>query len=133
MVPGLAGLTFTPVYDADSLTLVSGALAGDANLDGRVNATDLLVLRRHFGRSGVDWTGGDFDGNGRANARDLILLRQNYGTALPTATAAALGSSAPGSFAAVPDPSGAFVLLATGVLMTRCVRRNRHNEIRPER
>jgi len=130
---GLAGLTFTPVYDADSLTLVSGALAGDANLDGRVNATDLLVLRRHFGRSGVDWTGGDFDGNGRANARDLILLRQNYGTALPTATAAALGSSAPGSFAAVPDPSGAFVLLATGVLMTRRVRRNRHNEIRPER
>ena len=101
----LRGLTFTPVYDADSLTLVPGALAGDANLDGRVSVSDLRAARRNLGRAGRGWTDGDFDGNGRVTSRDVLLVRQNLGAELP---AAALGG--PG-FIVVPEPGAPIGLL----------------------
>lgn len=119
---GLAGLTFTPVYDADSLTLVSGALAGDANLDGRVNATDLLTTRRHLGREGLDWTGGDFDGNGLVNTRDVLLLRRNYGAAIAGLSSATVPAETPkpGAMAgAVPEPTQPLAMLAAASLLGR--------------
>ena len=47
------------VYDADSLTLLAGATAGDATLDGRVDAADLMRVRRNLGIKDGDWLSGD--------------------------------------------------------------------------
>jgi Dockerin type I domain len=56
-----------------------GALfAGDANLDGTVNITDLLVLLNNYNQTGKDWEQGDFNFDGTVNITDLLLLLNNY-------------------------------------------------------
>ena len=54
---------------------------GDANLDGKVDFADLLILARHYGRTGAAWSDGDFNGDGSAGFDDLVILARNYGTA----------------------------------------------------
>lgn len=77
-------------------------LPGDANLDGKVNATDLNVAGINWLR-GAQWSGGDFNGDGLVNAGDLNILAINWLTTVPPATA---------SPAAVPEPGGGFVILS---------------------
>ena len=52
-------------------------LAGDANLDGVVNAEDCAILQAHFGMSGQWWMQGDFNHDGVVDASDLALLNAN--------------------------------------------------------
>ena len=60
--------------------VVRWTLLGDANLDGKVNATDLAILRDNYNtRSGGTWQEGDFAYNGKVNASDLADIRENYG------------------------------------------------------
>ena len=81
--------------------VVRGApfLRGDANLDGVVNAHDLLTVRRHLGdRDGP----GDVNGDGRVNAADLAGVRD-----------AMRGAGAAPAFASVvPEPSPLLMLAA---------------------
>jgi hypothetical protein len=53
-------------------------VAGDANLDGAVNLTDLGVLIDNFGKPGV-WANGDFNNDGRVDLSDLGILIDNFG------------------------------------------------------
>jgi hypothetical protein len=107
-----AGLTFTRVYDGDSLTLLAGATAGDATLDGRVDGWDLLRVRSNLGRSGADWLSGDLNGDGRVNARDVALVRRNFGAESPgLAQALSAAAATP-----VPEPVTPLALLATAWL-----------------
>jgi hypothetical protein len=53
---------------------------GDANLDGRVDLSDFLTLRRNFGSAGVGFEQGDFDFDGQVTLSDFLLLRSNFGS-----------------------------------------------------
>lgn len=59
--------------------LIEYDLYGDANLDGVVNLTDLLMLLNNYSQSGADWSEGDFNYDGTVNLTDLLLLLNNYG------------------------------------------------------
>src|SRR5690348_665529 len=54
-------------------------LAGDANLDGTVDLSDLLTLTRNFGKTNATWAMGDFNADGSVGLADFTLLTQNYG------------------------------------------------------
>ena len=59
-------------------------LANDVNRDRRVNARDLLVVRRNLGDVGNDglFSRGDVNFDGRVNARDLLAIRRALGDVL---------------------------------------------------
>jgi hypothetical protein len=59
------------------------ATAGDTNLDGSVNFTDLVALAQNYNLAGT-WSKGDFDGTGTVEFADLVLLAQNYSAAAET-------------------------------------------------
>ena len=62
-------------------------LYGDANLDRRVNFTDLAALAQHYNdTSGQrNWDEGDFTYEGNVDFKDLALLSQNYNQAMAAA------------------------------------------------
>ena len=68
---GLAAFSGTPV-DATSV-LIKYTYAGDANLDGQVDVTDLGALATAWQSAGV-WTSGDFSYDGFIDVTDLGLL-----------------------------------------------------------
>lgn len=56
------------------------AMAGDADLDGTVNARDYIALKRNFGASGgADWSQADSNGDGNVDRDDFLLLKENFG------------------------------------------------------
>ena len=74
---------------------------GDANLDGAVNFSDLLLLAQHYGTmTGATWDQGDFNYDGGVGFDDLLLLAQNYGQ----------GATASPAVALAPEPSTAGLL-----------------------
>ena len=50
---------------------------GDLNLDGVINATDMMVLRQGFGQAG-GYGQGDLDGDGLVNATDLLAIQYAF-------------------------------------------------------
>jgi len=60
-------------------------LAGDANLDGRVNFNDYSILQNNYDSSGADWSQGDFNHDGIVNFNDYSRLQNNYDQVLKTA------------------------------------------------
>ena len=71
-------------------------LAGDSNLDGSVDATDLNNLALNWRRNVTEWSGGDFTADGIVNAADLNALALNWRNSIAMASA----TNAP-----VPEPS----------------------------
>jgi hypothetical protein len=88
-------------------------LPGDANFDGIVNFSDLLILSQHYGQTG-EWVDGEFSGGGTVDFADLLTLAQNYGK-----TQAAVEYSME---AAVPEPAPLALLAPAAILLRR--RRN---------
>ena len=63
--------------------LVKYTLAGDANLDGRVDFNDFLRLQNSFNTANAGFAGGDFDYDGKADFNDFLALQNNFGQSLP--------------------------------------------------
>ncbi|MFT3785939.1 MAG: PEP-CTERM sorting domain-containing protein [Tepidisphaeraceae bacterium] len=91
-------------------------LDGDANFDGTVNFSDLLVLAANYNGTSAKWSEGDFTLDSTVNFNDLLGLAANY------------NGSVSGSFAAdwalaqsmVPEPvSMASLGAAAGVVLVR--------------
>lgn len=59
--------------------VVEPALAGDVNLDGKVDFGDLLLLAQHYSHAGATWDEGDMNYDGTVGFPDLLLLAQHYG------------------------------------------------------
>lgn len=59
-----------------------GTLAGDANLDRRVDFSDFITLADGFHQRG-GWGDGDFDGDGHVRFQDFVLLSANFGSTPP--------------------------------------------------
>jgi autotransporter-associated beta strand protein len=114
----LSGGTVTLGYlDTGSSVIVEPMLAGDANHDGMVNASDLAALGLHWKQINPTWAAGDFNYDGTVNASDLAILGLNWNKAWsPSFPSDVVGLPGLGStVTAVPEP-GSFVLLALAVL-----------------
>jgi hypothetical protein len=110
--------------------LIKFTYYGDANLDGKVNATDLGALATHWQQTGAVWTGGDFNYDGSVDIRDLYLLAHNWkqgvGAPLGTSLDQVLASFGLPDVS-VPEPAMAGMLIPM-LLMTR---RNSRQRLRP--
>lgn len=91
------------------------AVAGDANLDGKVDFKDLGWVAPRFGKaSDAYWYGGDLNADRVVNDADLALIRANYaGGDFDADWARALAS--------IPEPASLGLLApAATVLLRRC-------------
>jgi len=90
---GSHGIALADAADGTVASLPSQGLllklahAGDANLDGTANFTDLLLLAQHYGQSAVNWDQGDFTNDASVGFSDLLTLAQNYGSSGSSAAA----------------------------------------------
>ncbi|MEO0586750.1 MAG: peptidylprolyl isomerase [Planctomycetota bacterium] len=88
-----------------------GTVAGDANLDQKVDTSDLAILAGNFAKLTSSWAQADFNNDGIANTADLAVLAGTFGTDL-TASATAT--------APVPEPASLALLgLAAPLLLRR--------------
>ena len=100
-------------------------IPGDADFDGKVDFSDLLILARNYGQSGdVGFVDGDFDMDGSVGFDDLVILARNYGGTVPTASQLAqfdpaFRADVERAFADVPEPSLALWLAAAAGLFIR--------------
>jgi T5SS/PEP-CTERM-associated repeat protein len=95
------------------------ALAGDVNLDGRVDVNDLTIVLSHFGETGCGWSQGCIDGDptGRVDVNDLTIVLSDFG--------ATVGASAGLGIGAVPEPASLLLAAAglVGLLGWACQKR----------
>ena len=83
-------------------------IPGDANGDGKVDFSDLLILAQNYGKMpGEMYSDGDFNGDGGVGFDDLLILAQNYGFGTMTAASP------------VPEPSGVGLLAVVAVPFLR--------------
>lgn len=110
LVPLTPGLAFTSASGHNYLPL-----AGDTNVDGKVDFSDLLTLAQNYGAIGATWAQGDFDADGVVNFGDLLALAQDYGQTANGVEGIATDGDAGLNFGAVPEPSSAIPLAACAV------------------
>jgi hypothetical protein len=101
---------------------------GDANLDGKVNSTDLAMLSANWVQSGKGWHQGDFDYNGKVNLLDLILFVNNWQAGVTNPLGAPALAAALSEFdlppVTIPEPAS-FAIVALAGLPTILARRRR--------
>ena len=84
--------------------IVSTELLGDANLDGKVDMSDLSTLLNHFGQSTPNWTDGNFDYAAAIDLTDLSDLLNNLGQSNLNALSSQLPSTDYQSPTPTPEP-----------------------------
>ena len=102
-------------------------LLGDANLDGRVDLSDLSTVLNNFATQSSSWTDGNFDGGPTIDLTDVSDVLNSFGmssgnvamAAGSTATSTMLASS----LSAAPEPASLAVL--GGVIPLLMARRRR--------
>jgi hypothetical protein len=113
--------------DASSI-LIKYTYAGDGNLDGQVDITDLGNLATSWQTSNV-WTGGDFDYNNFVDITDLGMLATNWQAGVGSPLRPESLMEALGSFgltaSVVPEPSIVSLSLASSTLLLAATRRSR--------
>ena len=117
---GLARSGFTLYGTTESTVFKVSFSPGDANLDGKVDFSDLLTVARHYGQLG-GWLDGDFNGDGKVDFEDLVILARNYG-AVPTNDQLALIApvfriDVERAFAEIPEPSSGLSLLSISAMV----------------
>lgn len=101
IAPTISGLTFTPLYDAVSLTIeVSQAtLLGDYNNNGTVDAADYTIWQDNF--NSTTSLAADGNGDGIINAADYTVWQDNFGSTSATAV----------GMISIPEPGSLLLLL----------------------
>jgi len=79
--------------DADDVAFlvrdILGTEFGDTNLDGRIDAADMMTMQAFFGHIDAGWAHADLNGDRVVNLTDLMVLRQYFGfTSSPEPTSA---------------------------------------------
>lgn len=93
--------------------LLCYTLAGDSNLDGKVNTVDFNNLAGAFGASNSFWIDGDFSYDGQVSSIDFNTLAQNYGSYMT------LSAPLPNLGTIVPEPASVSMLLGSALLLRR--------------
>jgi hypothetical protein len=110
---------FGDVTLAENDVLIMYTYTGDADLNGFIDGDDFLAIDSGFSANATTYAEGDFDYSGTIDADDYWLIDRNYGAQL-----APFPSGLPmGGVSAVPEPSGAVVMLMAASLVAR---RRRH-------
>jgi len=80
---------------------------GDVNFDGRVNALDLNIVRRHLGDTPAAWGAGDVTGDDRVDSADLrsVRLAMRAGSGAPATTSTSVLTPEPGPFSLLVAPA----------------------------
>jgi hypothetical protein len=102
----LGSYNTTYYYDMGSYFLTGVAavlLAGDANLDDKVDINDMAIVLANYHHSGTDWATGDFNNDNTVDINDLAIVLAHYNQSF--------GASDAG-IAAVPEPTAITLLLA---------------------
>jgi hypothetical protein len=99
--------TIPGALSSDLTLMLTGtvAMVGDANVDGKVDLSDLSIVLNNFGQATSSWVAGNFDGAATINLTDLSDVLNNFGQTTATATVAVAGT---------PEP-GTLVTLAAGI------------------
>jgi hypothetical protein len=100
--------------------LVKSTLAGDTELNGKVDDDDVTVLSIFYdggATTGHHWFEGDWDFNGKVDDDDVTIISITYGQTLPSAPAVA------GGLSAVPEPGSLALLSVAGAALLRRRRR----------
>jgi hypothetical protein len=106
-----ADLTQWLAYAATENGFVAPYLFGDANLDGKVNVSDLNTIGRHWTQSVSRWSAGDFNADGTIDAPDLNSLGQNWHLTISSA-----------SPPAIPEPASQFLFGVGAIVVAVCLR-----------
>jgi len=81
-------------------------LEGDANLDGKVNGEDFVLMSGSFNQSvTAGWDQGDFDYSGAVNGTDFVLQAENFNQAAQIAVPAVVQAAVVSSVVATPVTS----------------------------
>jgi hypothetical protein len=94
----------------------TATVAGDYNVDGRVDAADYVVWRKSLGETVPVFSGADGNGNGTIDPADYDFWRLRFGYPIIRGT----GSAVDG--APVPEPGTALLLAAASILLIRTKR-----------
>jgi autotransporter-associated beta strand protein len=115
------------VLGADGAAVVAFAAPGDVDLNGEINAFDLVKINASatFGNGQpAIWSQGDFNYDGFTNALDLVSINASgvfgQGSYLPLASAPVAPS---GLVSAVPEPGSVGLLVGAAAVAGQLVRR----------
>ncbi len=112
------GGTFAGVSVAPADLLVMYTYAGDANLDGTINADDYFAIDSNYNKSGTvfGYANGDFNYDGKINGDDYFLIDSNFvAQGAPFSRGAMFDPSA--TISPVPETAPAAMLFAAGTLL----------------
>jgi hypothetical protein len=106
--------TFNGQSVDSSSIIVTPALIGDSNIDGKVDLSDLNVVLNNLGSITSAWAKGNFDHAATIDLTDLNDVLNHLGTSLP---AGVVG----GAVSAVPEPASLSILVsaAAGLMLAR--------------
>lgn len=95
--------------DDGSVVTVKYTRSGDANLDGRVEFSDLVALAQNYGNNSGSavWSTGDFTYDGNVDFGDLVTLAQNYGQSAAAVMAMVSSAAMPAKAVSAVKPAPA--------------------------
>jgi hypothetical protein len=96
--------------DAGSI-LIAPELLGDANIDGKVDLTDLNIVLNNLGTTQSTWIQGNFDGAATIDLTDLNDVLNNLGTSFANPSGAPTTSA--------PEPASLLIFAAGFLLFLR--------------
>jgi hypothetical protein len=110
--------------------VIAYTVAGDVNLSGAVDLSDLVIVASGFGETGADWAQGDVNYDGNVDLSDLVIVASNFGSALGNVAAADFSLSFQTEWqlalaevhaadVQMPEPTSIGFLLAASVLLAR--------------
>lgn len=80
------------VYHTIDMGAYEFRLAGDANLDGRTDGSDVTILANSWQAYHATWNQGDFNCDGRVDGSDVTILANSWQMMLPTSSSSSSSS-----------------------------------------
>lgn len=94
-------------------------LAGDANLDRRVDDVDAAILAANWGATAADWSRGDFNDSGTVDRDDAALMAENWQKSMLDVLMSQAAATS------VPEPSVVLLVVWVGVVAGSGLRRRK--------